>query len=435
MVLTWLGAATAGSADAFQTGSDEVKEEPADLIVGSASIVAGFEVSPPGKYPFIVALTSSQSGTQFCGGSLIDARWILTAAHCVTDGFGIQNVLPPDVNVIVGRHDLTTLAGQELNVSRIIIHPLFSATTFHNDIALLELATLAASGEPIQLAQPGDRGLWEEGAAGTVMGWGTTDLGFSSDTLMEVAVPFRDDAACALAWVSGLEPSTQVCAAGTSGQDSCQGDSGGPLVGPAGNGPWTLIGIVSYGLDCGNGTVPAVYTEVASFVEWIRDSADLHTGGIPASGIPICIESTFVQTDPAAGDLGVGDRFTGSDNITYLIATGAPSCTLNCVDGFDINCDGILGDFCPVELDLNRVAAVAECLATLAPAEPETVVTGTGTSPNTPASVPRPIPIARPSALALTGAGPSLTPLGLVLIAIGATATAVGTRRRDNTSD
>lgn len=52
-----------------------------------------------------------------------------------------------------------------------------------------------------------------------------------------------------------------ICAGVPDGtKDSCFGDSGGPLTDSKG----TLIGIVSWGIDCADKNYPGVYTRVAS---------------------------------------------------------------------------------------------------------------------------------------------------------------------------
>lgn len=84
-------------------------------------------------------------------------------------------------------------------------------------------------------------------------------------------------------------------------------------------------------------------------------------------GVAVCIESNFVQNDPAAADGRVGTTFTSSsDGHEYIIHNGKPTCSFNCSNGFDINCDGKLGDFCPVELDPDTVKGAGKCLALMA---------------------------------------------------------------------
>lgn len=81
----------------------------------------------------------------------------------------------------------------------------------------------------------------------------------------------------------------------------------------------------------------------------------------------ICIESRLVQNHPDADSLAAGSQITSKYNKkSYLIITGGPTCTFNCVNGFDINCDGKLGDFCPVEFDRNTVRGAGQCLKWMA---------------------------------------------------------------------
>lgn len=49
-------------------------------VVSSRSRIVGGMVALPGAHPYLAAL---YIGEQFCGGSLIDSCWILTAAHCL----------------------------------------------------------------------------------------------------------------------------------------------------------------------------------------------------------------------------------------------------------------------------------------------------------------------------------------------------------------
>ena len=56
-----------------------------------------------------------------------------------------------------------------------------------------------------------------------------------------------------------------------SGRDTCSGDSGGPLLVKSDrHSPTFLLGVVSFGINkCGTG-VPGVYTNVQSFMPWIK---------------------------------------------------------------------------------------------------------------------------------------------------------------------
>ncbi|KAJ2760033.1 hypothetical protein H4S06_001933, partial [Coemansia sp. BCRC 34490] len=48
--------------------------------------VIGGTVAPEGMFPFIVHLFKNDQ--PYCGGTLIDSEWVLTAAHCVAGSGG-----------------------------------------------------------------------------------------------------------------------------------------------------------------------------------------------------------------------------------------------------------------------------------------------------------------------------------------------------------
>gem|GEM_PF-4170870 len=147
---------------------------------------------------------------------------------------------------------------------------------------------------------------------------------------------------------------------------------------------------------------------------------------------PACVETARVQNDAAAADLGVGDSFHGSDdNVRYHIVSDAPGCNFNCTDGFDANCDGQLGDACPVEFDVSRVQGVAQCLAFFDTAPP---VAAAPAAPVQSASV-QSASASSGGELAHTGGETDpLRDLGLAVLGLGASVLALrGTlhRRRD----
>lgn len=89
-------------------------------------------------------------------------------------------------------------------------------------------------------------------------------------------------------------------------------------------------------------------------------------GGEPMFFPSACIESTHVLDDPAAQGEGVGATFINSvTGWEYFINSGGPTCSINCMNGWDFNCDGKIGDFCPVEFNRDRVSGAAACLAAL----------------------------------------------------------------------
>ncbi|MBK8047288.1 MAG: trypsin-like serine protease [Anaerolineales bacterium] len=97
----------------------------------SAAIVGGDEAEP-GAWPWQAALWYEPADEWWgCGGSLITPDWVLTAAHCVTNG-AVVNAFPGEIGAVVGRHKLSSDAGQNLQVSEVIVHPAwdpFTSTT------------------------------------------------------------------------------------------------------------------------------------------------------------------------------------------------------------------------------------------------------------------------------------------------------------------
>lgn len=273
-------------------------------------IVGGVEVDPPDKYPFMAAIVwrgSDSFNGQFCGGSVIAASWVMTAAHCVAGESAAT------LDVVVGRHDLGTNTGERIPVAQIVRHPDFDRNTNANDLALLRLASPTAYA-PVLL--PADGSLEAAGTTLTVIGWGTMeyDPPRYPYELREVSVPVVGDTVCRAAYTGyGIAPAELILCAGATGRDSCQGDSGGPLFAATAQG-FTQVGVVSSGEGCGWTGFPGLYTSVAAFTAWITEK----TGAVPPSPAtgPSCggVAATIVGT--AAADTIEGT--SGPDVIVGL---------------------------------------------------------------------------------------------------------------------
>ncbi len=285
MVVSFLSMSPVGAQDEPVPGPGVVSRNDPRIVGGNPT--------DPGEYPFLVALVFSSTGNswlgQFCGGAVIDAVWVMTAAHCVTDMDGNQ-VSPASLDVVTGRHDLycwdsggspACTEGQRIDVAEIHRHPQFDKDTFNNDIALLRLAT-ATTSMPVAWATPADAGLFAPGVVATVMGWGQTEsVPPFPDVPHDVNVEVISDADCkapnTFYEAFMIFDATMLCAGDVAagGVDSCQGDSGGPLVVPDGTGGWLQAGIVSWGEGCADPGKPGVYAEVAAFEAFIVGLVDL----------------------------------------------------------------------------------------------------------------------------------------------------------------
>ncbi len=215
-----------------------------------------------------------------CGASVLGAKWIITAAHCV------DTVSQPS-ELIVGVNSAQLLSGGDyVSVKAVTVHPDWDPGQIRHDIAILELSS-SVSATPVTLAGPDHASVWEPGDDLLVTGWGaTSEGGGPSSNLLGAVVPRIADATCALL-EDGSEPDSlafdahsQLCAGEIGGGvDACQGDSGGPLVSTEGSGP-VLVGIVSWGTGCARPDHPGIYTRVETYRPWVE--AVTGTCGLPS---------------------------------------------------------------------------------------------------------------------------------------------------------
>ncbi len=238
---------------------------------GSDEGVIGGTVTRTGAHPFVVALASRQrfgaerSG-QFCGGAVVAADVVITAAHCFgRDVLGGDWRELGDLRVVAGRTDLRTRDGQEVAIKNVWLDPSYDPRTNANDVAVIQLAHTLSGGAAIRMAQPGDTAASRAGSHAVVYGWGdTTGRGSYAARLRMAGVTVLPDERCARAYpgsAAGTYLSASMLCAGADrgGRDACQGDSGGPLVADD-----RLIGLVSWGTGCGQADHPGVYTRVSA---------------------------------------------------------------------------------------------------------------------------------------------------------------------------
>ena len=203
---------------------------------------------------------------QFCGGSLVAPRLVVSAAHCLfPDGVGQPPFAAADLAVITGRTTLSSNEGQWIPVTRAILftdaqgNPLYNGQTTAWDVSVFELGQPSTS-QPIKIAGPDESELWAPGRRTEVTGWGDTRFrGPKSDALLAAELSMFPDDSCRRVMGAGFDQQTSICSGNFLGErDSCQGDSGGPLVAPSDQG-MRLVGNVQSGFECARPRNPAAY--------------------------------------------------------------------------------------------------------------------------------------------------------------------------------
>jgi len=265
------------------TGSHESKEKDKSVTEVNGkycglrlkSRVVGGTDAAVGDWPWQVGIARSYNpSTPFCGGSLINKQWVVTANHCFGTA-GTNTVKPKDIVILLGEHDISRKEGNEkvVKVSKIIRHEDYKLRSYDADITLVKLESPVAYNafiKPVCLPDQDQDETIKDSCY--VTGWGRTqEGGQQAKVLQEAKLPIVSRKTCSDAFgIPSTITENMICAGFKKGGiDACQGDSGGPFVCRK-KGRFQLAGVVSFGRGCARANLYGVYAKVSKYVNWIK---------------------------------------------------------------------------------------------------------------------------------------------------------------------
>eukprot|EP00099_Drosophila_melanogaster_P023796 NP_651662.1 uncharacterized protein Dmel_CG11842 [Drosophila melanogaster] len=250
-----------------------------DKCTSYAPLIIGGGPAVPKEFPHAARLGHKDENGEvewFCGGTLISDRHVLTAAHCHYSPQGSVNIARlGDLEFDTNNDDADP---EDFDVKDFTAHPEFSYPAIYNDISVVRLSrpvTFNDYKHPACLP-------FDDGRLGTsfiAIGWGQLEIVprtenkklqkvklYNYGTRCRITADRNDELP------EGYNATTQLCIGSNEHKDTCNGDSGGPVLIYHMDYPcmYHVMGITSIGVACDTPDLPAMYTRVHFYLDWIK---------------------------------------------------------------------------------------------------------------------------------------------------------------------
>ncbi|XP_034946165.1 tripartite motif-containing protein 2-like [Chelonus insularis] len=241
--------------------------------------IIGGNIADETQFPYQVSLRIKNR--HFCGGSILNHRWILTAAHCLR-GFN-----DTAINVVTGTTKLDE-GGDFYQSSRVIGHEKYNSLFIWHDIGLIYVDEDIQFSETVKPVDLPSENFKKSNYPAVLSGWGTTSYpGKAPNDLQFIILTVINQKQCRN--VSIRVTDKNICTLNKKGEGACHGDSGGPLVADG-----VQIGVVSWGTPCAKGK-PDVFTRVYSYIDWINEHIRTRLGERMVSMSSMLVETVSIN--------------------------------------------------------------------------------------------------------------------------------------------